>query len=334
MKKQLSLFALAFVILFSACKKDKDSAMEPTTNVYVAGYQYDTIVGRDASGVWKNGAFAMNMLSGNRDHYAHAIAVSGNDVYTTGFENRPTEWKCHVWKNGQFQYSLGDGYSFGNGIAVSGTDIYVAGYAYNPSPLTRYAMLWKNSNGPVSLLASGTNGYEARAIAISGNDVYVGGEQNDTGRVWKNGVPLTLNNATRCYITSIAVDGTDVYAAGYTSGPVRIRYWKNGNDIDIPTAGETFANAIAISNNDVYIAGSENSGSITVAKYWKNGVAVTLGNGVTHSQAHGIAIKGADVYVAGDVLNANFTSYATIWKNGQASTIGTAGSRVKAIIVK
>jgi hypothetical protein len=336
MKKQLSLIALAFIVIFSACKKDKMVVPENTTNVYIAGTQDDSITGNDKSGVWKNGTFTANTITNtNRNHYAYAIAVSGNDVYTTGYENTPTVWKCHVWKNGQLQYSLGDGYSYGNGIAVSGTDVFVAGFAYEQSPLTRYAMLWKNSNGPVNILASGANGYIATAIAVSGNDVYVGGEENDNGRVWKNGVPLTLNNAAGCYITGVAADGADVYAVGYTPSPVRIRSWKNGNSIDIATAGTTFANAIAISNNDVYIAGSDYSGPKAIAKYWKNGVAVTLGDGIRHSKANAIAINGTDVYVAGEVMGANnISDYATVWKNGQATTIGTANSSAKAIVVK
>lgn len=336
MKKQFFFATLACITLFTSCKKDDNPAVESITNVYVAGTQDDSSTGYDKSGVWKNGTFTANTVtSTNRNHYAYALAVSGNDIYTTGYENTTTVWKCHVWKNGQLQYSLGDGYSYGNGIAVSGTDIYVAGLAYEPSPLTRYAMLWKNSNGPVSILASGTNGYEARAIAISGNDVYVGGEENDNGSVWKNGVALTLNNATGCYITGVAVDGADVYAVGYTPSPVRIRYWKNGNSIDIATAGTTFANAIAISNGDVYIAGSDYSGPKAIAKYWKNGAAVTLGDGIRHSKANAIAIKGTDVYVAGEVQGAsNISDYATVWKNGQATTIGSANSSAKAIVVK
>jgi len=334
MKKKLLLITLAFAFLLPACKKEKITT-EPPTTVYVAGYQWDSNTGRDASGVWKDGAFTTNTISGNLNHYAHALALSGNDVYTTGFENTPTEWKCHVWKNGQYQYSLGDGYSYGNGIAVSGNDVYVAGYAYDASPVTRYAMQWKNSSGPVNLLASGTNGYEATAIAISGTDVYVAGEANDNGMLWKNGTALPLNNATGCYITSIAVEGADVYAAGYTSTPVRIRYWKNGTAIDIATAGTTFANAIAVSNGDVYIAGTDMSGPKAIAKYWKNGVAVTLGDGVRHSKANSIAIKGTDVYVAGDVIGAaDISDYATVWKNGQATTVGLQNSRAMAIVVK
>ncbi|MBP6023792.1 hypothetical protein [Ferruginibacter sp.] len=334
MKKQISFAALVFITLFSSCKKDDTPPAEAVTNVYVAGYQYDTIAGRDASGFWKNGTFTVNSMTGNRNHYAYAIAVSGNDAYTTGYEHTTAGWKCNVWKNGQQQYTLGTGFSLGSGIAVSGTDVYVAGFAYEPSPLTRYAMQWKNSNGTINVLAATSNITEATAIAVSGADVYVAGNLNDSGKVWKNGIALTLNNAANCYITSVAVEGNDVYAAGYTYSPYRIRYWKNGNPTDIASAGTTFTTAIAVSNGDVYIAGNDLSGPKQIAKYWKNGVAVSLGDGIRNSAANGIAVKGTDVYVAGVILDTNNSSYATIWKNGQPTTIGGAGSQAKAITVK
>ncbi len=334
MKKQLVLIVLAFVTIFSACKKPKTIMPDNTANVYIAGTQRDSVTGYYSSGVWKDGIFTANALSTNRSHYAHAIAVNGNDVYTTGYENGPTAWKCQVWKNAQLQYSLGDGYSYGNGIAVSGSDVFVVGHAYEPSPLSHSVMMWKN-NSNVNVIASGASGYEGAAIAISGSDVYVGGQENSNGAIWKNGTALTLNNSGGCYITGVAVDGTDVYAVGYTNSPTRIRYWKNGNSADIATAGTTFANAIAIANGDVYIAGSDYSGSKIIAKYWKNGVAVTLGDGIRHSKANAIAIKGTDVYVAGEVQGANnISDYATVWKNGIATTIGLQNSFAKAIVVK
>lgn len=334
MKKQIFFAALACITLFTSCKKDNNPAAEPITNVYVTGHQWDSVSGLDKSGVWKNGAFTINVLNSNRSHYGYAIALSGNDVYTTGYENTQTIWKCHVWKNGLYQYSLGDGYSLGTGIALIGTDIYVAGYAYEPSPVYRYAMLWKNDN-TVNILAASANNAEAKAVAVSGTDVYVAGKENDDVKIWKNGVALTLSNSTGCTLTSIAAEGNDVYAAGYTNTPLRVRYWKNGISTDIVTTGSAYANAIAVANGDVYIAGTDISGPKAIATYWKNGVAVTLGAGIRNSRANGIAVKGTDVYIAGEVQGANnISDYATIWKNGQATTVGTANSQAKAIAVK
>lgn len=335
MKKQISFAALVFITLFTSCKKDKTPEVIPVTNVYVTGHQWDSVSGLDKSGVWKNGVFTVNALNSNRSHYGYAIAVSGNDVYTTGYENAPTMWKCHVWKNGLYQYSLGDGYSLGAGIAISGADIYVAGYAYDPSPYNRYAMLWKNNNSTSNVLAASANYAEASAVAVSGTDVYVAGKLNDDAKIWKNGVALTLSNTTGCTITSIAAEGNDVYAAGYTNTPLRVRYWKNGISTDIVTTGLAYANAITVVNGDVYLAGNIISGSTSIATYWKNGAAVTLGDGIRNSRANGIAVKGTDVYVAGEVQGVNnFSNYATIWKNGQATTIGTANSEAKAILAK
>jgi hypothetical protein len=339
MKKQILLLAFACVTLFAACKKNKDSQPPEVivppipVNVYVAGTQWDSITGRDASGVWKNGTFFKNTLAGTNSHYGFALAVSGTDVYTTGYENTPSIWVCHVWKNGVQQYSLGDGYSLGNGIAVSGTDVYVAGYAYDPAPM-RYAMQWKNNNA-VSILAATPGSTQAFAVTTAGTDVYVGGKENNTGKVWKNGVALTLNNATGCTITSIAVEGADVYAAGYTNSPARVRYWKNGNAVDIATAGTAFGNAITVVNGDVYVAGTDVSGSKAIAKYWKNGTETVLGDGIRNCKANGIAVKGTDVYVTGELQGANSISdFAVVWKNGQVTTIGKANSQAKAIVVK
>jgi hypothetical protein len=340
MKKQIMLLAFACVTLFAACKKGKDTQPPEVivppipVDVYVAGTQPDSSTGRETSGVWKNGIFTANTLTGNNAHYSYALAVSGTDVYTTGFENTPAMWRCHVWKNGLHQYSLGDGYSLGNGIAVNGADIYVAGYAYESTPM-RYAIQWKNSNGPVNILAATAGSTEATAVTTSGTDVYVAGKENNTGKIWKNGIALALSNATGCTVTSIAVDGADVYAAGYTNSPARVRYWKNGNAIDIATAGSAFGNAIAVVNGDVYVAGTDLSGSKPIAKYWKNGTETALGDGIRTSKANGIAVKGNDVYVTGELQGANnITDFAVVWKNGQLTTIGRANSQARAIVVK
>ncbi len=93
------------------------------------------------------------------------------------------------------------------------------------------------------------------------------------------------------------------------------------------------ANAIAISNGDVYVAGSEDDGkqvlnfagdNVEVAKYWKNGTPVALGDGTLNTSANAIFISGTDIYVAGSTFetiqtptNSTYsTPVATLWKNG------------------
>lgn len=334
MKNQLFTL-LVCVFFFISCKKNKTDPPVAQTDVYVAGIQ--PTGGNDKGVVWKNGNVTINSLSGNTNHYAHAIALSGSDVFTTGYENSVTGLKCHVWKNGLLQYSLGDAASYGNGIALSGNDIYIAG-AVNEGPGLNRSVLWKNTDvSGFTILASGA-GIQATGVAVSGTDVYVCGQDitvaGNIARIWKNGVPMSLNNAASCYINALVIDGTDVYAVADVSG-AGIRYWKNGVSNDITTANAANAHAIAVSNNDVYIAGRENIGGKAVAKYWKNGVAVSLGDGIRSSFATGIAVKGSDVYVCGTEQGANNTTdYATVWRNGQRQTIGLQNSRATAIVLK
>ncbi|MBP6588521.1 MAG: hypothetical protein KA229_00360 [Chitinophagaceae bacterium] len=333
MKKIIPPVLLVTLILIS-CKKNTDIVADDPI-VYVAGQQADSVSGRSQSTVWKNGVPTTNQLSGNRSHYAQAIAVSGNDVYTTGFENQIGQWKCQVWKNGNFQYSLGSGYSYGNGIAVSGSDIYVTGGGYVSSPRNYSAMLWKNQSDASTTLASNSSEAVGNAIAISGTDVYVAGDDNNNATIWKNGTALTLNNAAGLPLSCLAIADGNVYAA--SSNGSLIRYWKNETptDINITPGWYGFVNGIAVDGNDIYLCGWEYNGTVGIAKYWKNGIPVTISDGIRTARANAIAIKNNVIYIAGEVQGANNSSdYATVWKNGVPTTIGFINSRAFAIIVK
>jgi hypothetical protein len=109
----------------------------------------------------------------------------------------------------------------------------------------------------------------------------------------------------------ILVKNGDIYVAGQDGS--NAVYWKNGVMVKLTDGKESSrAYSIAINGNDIYVSGYENvrvnGSAIRVAKYWKNGVDVTLKEG---SVAYSITILNNDVYVVGEDGRSG-----TYWKNG------------------
>ena len=79
----------------------------------------------------------------------------------------------------------------------------------------------------------------------------------------------------------------------------------------------------------VYVAGQEQAGPNStsyMAKYWKDGVPVSLTDGSKHAYATDIAVSGSNVYVAGTEHNGSNISVAKYWKNGVPVSL-TDGSK-------
>jgi hypothetical protein len=131
---------------------------------------------------------------------ATGLALSGNDVYVSGYDG-----KSLYWKNGNRQ-SLEDSLQFSSAtsIFVSGTDVYVAGFGEG-SNYTMYALYWKNGN--LYTLGPG----QAFSIAVLGNNVYVAGHLSGTNGgnafYYKNDQLVNLGNS----------DGSAAYAISVLS---------------------------------------------------------------------------------------------------------------------
>ena len=305
---KISLILICFSFGWMSCHKSGSGGSGSGHTVFVAGYVGTP--GLTTQGVyWKNGvAVPLNGSTGITSmgvtgsdvylldadgasywkdsvrqtipdgRFTHSILVSGSDVYVVGATiassalGGPTPAAIYFKNGAQVDLSQSVqnvGAASTTGMAVSGSDIYVSAYmdvGYND---TNDAVYWKNST-----LNYLPNGYESKAIAVSGNDVYVAGTPIHGSDVyWKNGVMQQLG-PDPALVSCILVSGNDVYVGGTTYGQNMAVYWKNG--VEVLLQGGYSVNSMAVVGSDVYACGNSNGG---YAVYWKNGVADTLGVG-------------------------------------------------------
>ena len=273
----------------------------------------------------------------------HGEKPSGpaSDIYNAGYIRAANgHTVASYWKNGTL-VRLGDSTvsSVANAISVDGNDVYVAGNMTTSEQIT-IAVIWKN--GVATKLTDGSSEADARSISISQHNVYVSGYINNSqAAYWKNGVVTQLANSA--VANSIAVEGSNVYAAGFIFDTQissnQAVYWTNGAPKEcLGPNGESFdyigylpgsASGMTVNDNNVYITGYAGGG-----KYWKNGTEVDLNNGY-FSYPFAIAVNGNDVYIAGetDTPTLASTSSATFWKNGVAFSLspGSSSSHANAI---
>ena len=236
-----------------------------------------------------------------------SYTIDSVDVYAVA-----PAWGVEYWKNGEeiflepTQINTGGAY----GLAVSDTDVYIGSYTNHDQTFT--AAYWKNKQKII--LSSPDSQGEVRSLVLSNGDVYVGGSENSHPVYWKNGIKHVLPTTTPSYarVNALAVNGTDVYAAGYEAdNEGRSVYWKNGIETVLgkQSVVDWGAMSIALSGNDVYVCSTDSGDAV----YWKNGVRVTLAKfpGQNAAIANTIAISGNSVYVAGA-----YESDAVYWKDG------------------
>jgi hypothetical protein len=338
-----ALFVSGLMLLLAACKKNDNNGEKkpgtPPVDVFVTGNSSDTAI------YWADGK--PNFLTdGSRTAYAHSIFVSGNnDVYITGEEfvvdDVTDQFMAAYWKDQQISF-LTTGQqtpiSSGASIYVSGNDVYVGGYEYKNG--AQYATCWKNGTANVVDQKFSL----ATSVFVLGSDVYLGGGypsdtthlSNINAAYWKNGSLVSLTKGdTAGNISSIAVAGTHVYAAGYTTftDGRHAAYWKDTTVVKLANSPVgSSASSICVSGGDVFVAGYQTVNGINVATYWKNNVPVTLST--KNSNANSIFLFGSDIYVAGYENDSNGLGIATYWKNGVATHIGYKGSNASSIFVK
>ena len=346
MKLPLCLLAI-FTIIFSGCSKgpgrnevDKVSiiSIAPSsgpagTTVVIKGAHFgvnpsDNIVrfNNDSAAVLSSSPDSLVVIApANGTSGLVTVAVAGSTVTGPVYTYTNDSVDVYVaapalgveyWKNGQeiflepTQGNTGGAY----GLAISDTNVYIGSYTYFSTYPGFQAAFWKN--GKKTVLSSPDSAGEVRALVLSGNDLYIGGSENYRPVYWRNGVryDLPIFGGGYARVNALAVNGSDVYAAGFEAGgnnEQRSVYWKNGVETLLGKNGvvDIGATSIATNGNDIYVCATD-SGS---AVYWKNGARLTLAKfpGDAPVATNAIAIAGNSIFVVG-----SYRGDAVYWKDG------------------
>jgi len=217
-----------------------------TNDEYIAGSEnHGANIGTIAK-VWKNGvATHLSTMAGG----AFSVFVSGQDVYTAGWESTATGYVAKVWKNGiTTTLSPENGKAYGKAVFVSSGIAYVAGQTWNAVDFKWIITVWKDG---VPEVINNSGSAEVNAMFIYDQDVYIVGNEvrNNVynAKIWKNGVGTFLSSNAGSEPKSVYVYNGDVYVAGWEydiDGKQVAMLWKNG--VGTPLATNAYATGVMV----------------------------------------------------------------------------------------
>ncbi len=205
-------------------------------------------------------------------------------------------------------------------------------------------------NGTTWVSLGGING-TVSALAISGNDLYVGGLFDRVGLNIDGGIAATnlakwngstwsaVGGGVNGTVTSLAVSGTDLYVGGSFSfaGDVfalRVAKWDGNSWSALGSGLNNTVNALAVVGTDLYAGGSfTQSGSTSVLRIakWNGATWSAVGTGMSGA-VNAFAVSGTDLIAAGA-----FTipaSYIAKWNGSTWSAFGSGlGTNANAVVV-
>ena len=209
-------------------------------------------------------------------------------------------------------------------LLMNSDSSHLVAYAYNGSSWSQ-----QNTGGDYSWFHFGaTANSDIMAVAISGDNVYVGGAFTKVGGVentsyiarWDGMAWNPLGKGMNNYVNHLATDGSTIYAAGSftTAGGVAISggiaKWNGTAWAGMGSGVNNTVNALAISGSDVYVGGNfTTAGGVADTRYiarWNGSSWNALGSGMDNPVSS-LALSGSDVYAggyfttAGGVANTN-----------------------------
>ena len=279
-----------------------------------------------------------------------ALAVSGNTLYAGGYFTRAggvaatniAKWDGSSWSG------LGSGITdnYVRTLAVSGTTLYAGGDFTTAGGLpANYIARWDGSSwsalGLGVSVPVGTGAPTVRALAVSGANLFVGGQFTTAGGVaatniaqWNGSDWSALGSGLDSGVSALAVSGTNLFVGGSftTAGGVvanSIAEW-NGNSWSALGSGlNSYADvlALAVSGTNLFVGGQftiVGGVAATNIAQWNGSSWSALGSGL-NSVVFALAVSGNTLYPGGQFWEPSYGSadFVAQWDGRSWSAMGS-----------
>lgn len=270
----------------------------------------------------------------------YSLAISGSNLYAAGNfftagginANSIAKWNGTTWSDVGANTNLNGSNIYS--IAVSGANLYAVGDVFiNNNKIIKW-------NGTAwSSVGDMLENY-VRAVAISGNDVYVGGGFISVAGItnakyiakWNGTSWSALGTGLSDLVTSIAISGTDVYVGGrfIGAGGNTVNYiakWNGSSWSSLGSGLNQPCQSLIAVGADIYAGGNFTNAGGNTANYiakWNGTTWSALGSG-TNGTVSCIASLGTDIYVGGSFTTAggNATNYIAKWNGTAWNALGS-----------
>lgn len=199
-----------------------------------------------------------------------------------------------------------------------------------------------------SPVGGGTIDASVYALAVSGNNVYIGGIIGRLGAVignyiakWDGASWSALGSGTDEVVSCLAVGGSDLYAGGKfgTAGGVsasRIARWDGTSWSALGAGLGERIQAVAVSGSNVYAGGWFPTAGGVSARYiakWDGASWSALGSGM-NGAVYSLAVVGEDVYAGGAFTRAGGidAKFVAKWNGSSWSALGPGSSSYSACV--
>jgi len=322
------------------------------TDLYVGG-EFTTAGGNSATNIAKWNGSTWSALGSGVSGAVDALAASGTDLYVGGFftvaggnsANNIAKWNGSTWS------ALGTGLNNQvAALAVSGTDLYVGG-GFTTAGGNSATNIAKWNGSAWSAVGTGVgkaaNFDYVGALAVSGVNLYVGGEFTNAGVIgatrvakWNGTTWSALGSGVGYFVSSLAVLGSDLYVGGgfRTAGGISVTNVARWNGSSWSTLGLGLGQgalldfdvlSLAVSGSDLYVGGvfslAGGNSANNVAKWNLATGWSPLELGAVNGVVNAVAVSGTDLYVGGNFTTAGLSNanYVAKWNGSDWSGLGS-----------